>query len=123
VLVVDDEPSVRRVAQRLLEVMGHECDVAEGSADALELARQHDYELVICDYRLAGETGDAVVEGLARVAPQLVPRTAIATGATTEGRVVELIGMYGLRLIAKPYGRPQLAELLAAVRAGDSAGT
>lgn len=108
---------MRRVAQRLLQVMGHECDVAEGSSDALELIGQHDYQLVICDYRLSGETGDVVVEGIERVAPHLLPRTAIATGATTEGQVVQLIGMFGLRLIAKPYGKAQLAELLAEVTA------
>ncbi len=112
VLVIDDEPSLRKVCQRLIASMGHECSIAESSAGAFELARGNDFDVVLCDYRLAGETADAVVAGFEQFAPQLVGRTVIATGATTDPGVVSLTQRYNLKLIAKPYGVEDLAALL-----------
>ena len=113
VLVVDDEPSLRKVCQRLIASMGHECETAENTATALALAAEIDFDVVLCDYRLATETADQVIDGFARMAPHLVPRTIIATGATTDAGVVDLTARYGLRLIAKPYGAEELLRLIA----------
>ncbi len=113
VLVVDDEPSLRKVCQRLVVSMGHECSVAEGSASAVALASVDDFDVVLCDYRLATETADAVIAGFVKHAPQLIERTVIATGATTDAGVVDLTTRFGLRLMAKPYGGDELAGLIA----------
>ena len=113
VLVVDDEPSLRKVCQRLVISMGHECAVAEGSVSAVALAAQDDFEVVLCDYRLASETAAAVIAGFAEHAPHLVQRTVIATGATTDAGVVDLTTRFGLRLLAKPYGGDELAGIIA----------
>jgi CheY-like chemotaxis protein len=112
VLVVDDEPSLRRVCQRLVTSLGHACDTAGTAADAAELAAAINYDLVICDYRLAGETADDVVAALEAVAPQLLPRTVVATGATADPSVIELVALHGLHLIAKPYGKSEIEALL-----------
>jgi signal transduction histidine kinase len=112
VLVVDDEPSLRKVCQRLISSMGHVCDVAENSAAAIDLAQRNEFDVVLCDYRLASETANDVVAGFERVAPQLVQRVVIATGATTDAGVVELTERYGLKLIAKPYGAEDLAAVI-----------
>ena len=123
VLVIDDEPSLRRVCQRLVQSMGHECEVAESSAEGIALAASHDFDLVLCDYRLATETAADVIEGLARVAPHLIERTVIATGATTDAGVVELTERYGLKLVGKPYGVEELAAVIAEARARVTAGS
>ncbi|KAA0239625.1 response regulator [bacterium] len=112
-LVVDDEPSLRVLSQRLIGSMGHECAVAPDSATATALAQEQGFDLVICDYRLATETAGAVIAGFQQVAPGLVERTVIATGATTDPGVVELVERHNLRLIAKPYGIDEIAALLA----------
>jgi signal transduction histidine kinase/transcriptional regulator with GAF, ATPase, and Fis domain/ActR/RegA family two-component response regulator len=112
VMVVDDEPSLRKVCQRLIASLGHECETAENAAAALELARGHDFDVVLCDYRLATETADQVLEGFAQIAPQLIPRTIIATGATTDPGVLRVVAQYGLKLIAKPYGVEELSAII-----------
>lgn len=117
VLVVDDEPSLRKVCQRLIASMGYECSTAENSAEASELAAANAYDVVLCDYRLGSETADDVVSQFERVAPGLIPRIVIATGATTDAGVVELTERYGLRLMAKPYGAEELAGMIARVAA------
>lgn len=111
-LVVDDEPSLRILSQRLITSMGHECAIAPDSATAIALAREQEFDLVICDYRLASETADAVVAGFLQVAPGLVERTVIATGATTDPGVVDIVQRHKLHLVAKPYGIDEIANLL-----------
>ncbi|MBA4179472.1 MAG: hypothetical protein C0506_02690 [Anaerolinea sp.] len=122
VLVVDDEPSLRKVCQRLIQSMGHECEVADSSTAALAFAASQDFDLILCDYRLATETADTVISGLVTVAPHLIRRTIIATGATTDPGVLELAGRHGLTLIAKPYGAEELAEIIAAAQRRATAG-
>jgi two-component system, NtrC family, response regulator AtoC len=56
VLVVDDEPSVRASVRTILEGT---CEVLEaaGGAEALDLLRTHDVDLVMLDQRMPGEAG------------------------------------------------------------------
>lgn len=118
VLVIDDEPSLRKVCQRLIGSLGHACETAANTQAALAIAATGEFDIVLCDYRLATETADQVLEGFARVAPQLIPRTVIATGATTDAGVVRLVEEYGLKLIAKPYGVEELSRIIEESRAG-----
>jgi two-component system NtrC family sensor kinase len=112
VLVVDDEPNLRKLARRMVEALGHQCDVAEGVADATELAARYEYDLVLCDYRIAAAVADDVVEALVEVAPSLIARTVIATGAISDSGVDDLAGRFGLRVLGKPYGMEEIAGLL-----------
>jgi CheY-like chemotaxis protein len=112
VLVVDDEPSLRKVCQRLIASLGHECETAENADAALELAALQDFDVVLCDYRLAAETADQVLEGFARIAPQLIPRTIIATGAMTDPGVLQVVERFGLTVLAKPYGVEELSKII-----------
>lgn len=113
ILVVDDEPTLRMLCQRLVWSLGHKCDVADGSASVSKLAGEGSYDVILCDYRLRGETADEVVAAIAAVAPEMVGRVVISSGATTDADVVALAEKYGLALIAKPYGIGELAAAIA----------
>jgi signal transduction histidine kinase/ActR/RegA family two-component response regulator/transcriptional regulator with GAF, ATPase, and Fis domain len=118
ILVIDDEPSLRKVCQRLIASMGHDCAVAESAAEALRLTAAANFDLILCDYRLATETADLFVDGLASATPALIERVVIATGATTDTGVIELTERYQLKLIAKPYGVDDIARVIAEVTSG-----
>jgi signal transduction histidine kinase/ActR/RegA family two-component response regulator len=122
VLVIDDEPSLRKVCRRLVESLGHRCLDAENSARALELAAQADPDIVLCDYRLAAETADAVFAGFEAQLPHLIPRTILATGATTDAGVVALVERYGVELLPKPYGVEEIGRILRERLGEDGAG-
>jgi DNA-binding NtrC family response regulator len=100
--------------------MGHDCDVAESAAEALRLTAAANFDLILCDYRLATETADLFVDGLASAAPALIERVVIATGATTDTGVIELTERYQLKLIAKPYGVDDIARVIAEVTSGSA---
>ena len=57
VLVIDDEPQIRRVMRTTLESRGYEVDEAGSGEQALELIRSLKYELILLDINLPGKTG------------------------------------------------------------------
>jgi two-component system cell cycle response regulator CpdR len=58
ILVVDDEPSVRRAIQMLLGHDGHEVRTVDSGETALALLEQDLFDLVITDYSMEGMKGD-----------------------------------------------------------------
>jgi CheY-like chemotaxis protein len=66
VLVVDDHPSFRRFARRLLESAGFAVvDEAEDGASAIDAVRAHGPDVVLLDVLLPDTTGFEVAEALA----------------------------------------------------------
>jgi DNA-binding response OmpR family regulator len=57
VLVVDDYPSAGRASSALLEVLGHECRVAETGEAALVLFESFAPDIVVLDLDLPGHSG------------------------------------------------------------------
>jgi DNA-binding response OmpR family regulator len=57
ILVVDDEPQIRRVVCSMLATKGYEVVDASTGEDALKLLRSEKYDLVLLDNILPGITG------------------------------------------------------------------
>ncbi len=114
VLVVDDEPGIRRMAERLLASAGHQVRCAATVGEAAAAVREWKPDAVLCDYRLQGETADAVLKELRGIDPAYVGRVLLVTGATSDRGVVELAERYGLSVLAKPFGREELLAAIAA---------
>lgn len=57
ILLVDDDPDVHLVCRAVLRRRGHEVADAESGAQALQLANEGDFDVVIMDRRMPGMTG------------------------------------------------------------------
>lgn len=55
ILVVEDEPSTREAVQRFLQFRGHHVATAADSEAALQRASESPPEVLVCDWKLAGE--------------------------------------------------------------------
>jgi len=64
ILVVDDDPGMRRMLRRLLEPLGHEVLVAEGGMQALDLASRTPVDLVLSDLKMPELDGLALLQNL-----------------------------------------------------------
>jgi CheY-like chemotaxis protein/two-component sensor histidine kinase len=71
VLVVDDDPDVRRFAGTALLALGHRVCEVEGGRQALEAARLARPDVVLMDYAMPGMTGAEAAEALAHEHPGL----------------------------------------------------
>ena len=84
-LVVDDYPVNRELLHDQLALLGFASDVAQSGTDALQLASQHRYDLVLTDLNMPGMSGYALARCLRDLAPAL-PIIAVTAHATERER-------------------------------------
>lgn len=111
VLVVDDEPQIRRALATNLRARGYVVDLAEDGERALVLAADHHPDLVILDLGLPGIDGVEVVHGLRGWSD--VP-IVILSVREAEADKVEALDAGADDYVTKPFG---MNELLARMRA------
>jgi signal transduction histidine kinase len=79
-LVIDDEPEIRRGLQAMLRRFGR-VDVAESAAEARALLSPGvRYDLVLCDLMMPGESGEELYSWITSARPDLAARVAYVTG-------------------------------------------
>ena len=64
ILVVDDEPSLRRTFEAFLTGDGHEVATASHYQEALKQTEQADFDLIFSDIQLGGQTGIDLLRSL-----------------------------------------------------------
>lgn len=113
-LLVDDEESIRKVAQSTLERFGYQVVTASNGAEAVSayVRQAGSVALVITDMMMPVMDGPALVIALKSLNPQI--RVIGSSGLTSNGRMVAAIGAGVTHFIPKPY---TAATLLKTVRA------
>jgi signal transduction histidine kinase/CheY-like chemotaxis protein len=112
VLVVDDEAVVRKLLQEMLRSeFGCDVDLAPNGAEALELAGQTEYHLVISDIRMPVMAGTEFYLRLRERQPKLAQRFAFITGHPGEKDLRNEIARWDVPVIAKPFTISRLTEV------------
>ena len=104
ILVVDDDPAVRRVVAALFSREGHRVDAAASGADAVRLASAERYDLVIADH-LASAGGVPLAAALASLHGGAAPRLILST---SDSRPVA--DSQGPRTLHKPFDLRDLKQ-------------
>ncbi|HXG55771.1 MAG TPA: PAS domain S-box protein [Vicinamibacterales bacterium] len=114
ILVVDDEPAIRRIAQRTLEAFGYRVLLAADGADAVALYERHraEIDVVLTDMMMPRMDGTATIQELVRLDPQV--RIVSASGLVADATAAGAAGARVLYFLHKPY---TAETLLTAVRA------
>jgi DNA-binding NtrC family response regulator len=101
VLVVDDEEGVRASVRAILDGTG--CDVidAENGADALDVLRRREVDLVMLDQRMPGEPGIDVLPKIKAFDPSIV--VVIATAVRDVKTAVEAMRLGAWDYLVKPF--------------------
>lgn len=112
VILVEDQPDLRRLVGRALDGMGLEVVMFEGvqSAEAGFAAYQGVPDLFITDVALGDGNGLDLAEQL--LVDGRVERVVITTGNADFDRVEELVSQYGCRVLMKPFRIRQLNQLV-----------
>ena len=114
VLVVDDEPAMRRALAANLKARGYEADVAATGEEALSLAAGRHPDLVLLDLGLPGMGGMDVIHGLRGWTT--VP-IVILSARESERDKVAALDAGADDYVTKPFGMDELfARLRAALR-------
>lgn len=80
ILIVDDEPALRRTLERALRSCGFDVTAVSDPHLAYELLESAEPDLVLLDLHLPGLAGDALFLALARRWPRLSGRVVLMTG-------------------------------------------
>ncbi|MEZ4371346.1 MAG: ATP-binding protein [Polyangiaceae bacterium] len=108
VLVVEDDPAVRRTVVSVLEELGYRVLEASTAADAFELLQQTDVDLLLTDVVLGGTaSGPELVERARERMPSL--NIIFMTGYAEQH--LSAVGR-DAHILKKPFRAPELARLL-----------
>ena len=118
ILLVDDDPSVRKVVGDMLERSAHRVVAAADGAQALTaLLARKDIELVVSDHCMPGMDGLTLTRRIKELRPDLP--VVIMTGYCDLESYLCAIGLGVVRYISKPVG---MRDLQMVVQAAMSSG-
>jgi len=114
ILVVDDEPQIRRVMRAALTATGYEVSDARSGEEAVEKLGDERFDLILLDVNLPGMSGMDACRVIRH--ETLVPDVPIImlTVRNAEKDIVEALDAGADDYVVKPFGTP---ELLARIRA------
>jgi len=111
ILVVDNEPQIRRIMRTALTGAGYEVDDAKTGEEALEKLREYRPELVLLDINMSGMGGLAACREIRASANIAI---IMLTVRNSEADKVEALDAGADDFVTKPFSTP---ELLARIRA------
>jgi len=103
ILVVDDEPGIRRALRRLVEKRGWEVVEAGTAEEALEVVRQGGIDAAICDIRMPGGSGLSFYDEVVKSHPDLRGKIVFLTAAAQESEIQDKVEERGVPLLSKLY--------------------
>jgi len=116
VLVVDDEPNIRRTLRVALEAMGHEAAEAASGAEALRQVERRPCDVALVDLRLGAESGLDLLEALIEQAPRLA--VVVITAHASVDTAVAAMRRGAFDYLPKPFTPALVRAVLDAGRPG-----
>ncbi len=110
ILVVDDDIRICGILQEFLCNKGFNASGAHGGAEAIELIKNEEFDLVLCDYVMPGVTGYDVARSLTVLDER--PKIGIITGWSELLRTKEKEEMNVDFLIKKPFDFSELESFI-----------
>ncbi len=113
VLIVDDEPSIRRTTRIAVESSGHSAFEAPNAAKAVKAAEDEGFDAVFLDLKLGSDDGMEVLGRLMKVKPS--PAVILFTAYANIATAVEAMRRGAFDFIPKPFTPDQIRTVLAKV--------
>ena len=107
VLIVDDEELYRRALERILTRVGYSVSVARDASEALLLASQQPFDLVLSDVQMPGINGIELVRQLHELDPDLPCIVITGYGSPSVGRTLRAGAFWYLE---KPFDQSHLTS-------------
>jgi DNA-binding NtrC family response regulator len=108
ILVVDDEAIVRESIRDWLKLSNYDVSTAESGEEALAMIENQDFNIMVLDIRLPGESGIGVLAKAKSISPKL---KSIITAYPTEDTVTEAKSL-GLSIILLNSNNEDLERLI-----------
>ena len=111
-LVIDDEESILTLIQDILRSEGHHVEAAGSGQAALELILQHDFDVIVSDWKMPGLDGMNLYQELLTRKPEAARRMLFMTGDVIKDSFQNFLKQHARTCLSKPFA---LREFHAAV--------
>lgn len=115
ILVIDDEPTIRKNVGRLLEGAGYRVRTAGTGDEAMALVRNEHFDAAICDLHIPGVSAVRLCEQIWLAAPELAGRLIVVSGDLAGDGVDDLVERTQVPPISKPFTAADLLQAVGAV--------
>ncbi len=113
-LIIDDEPSIRESLETLLTLEGFDVTLASDGPRGLDVLSRSEFDLLLLDLALPGETGIDLLPRITAMHPELPVIMITAFG--TVGNVVDAIRAGAENFVQKPWDNEKLlADIRSAI--------
>jgi DNA-binding response OmpR family regulator len=113
VLVVEDDPAIRRLVTMVLQRSGFQVDVAADGLEAVLKLGISEYEVIVLDLMMPNLDGFTFLNTFAREEPERL-RKVIVTSAASPAVIRERMDLDPFKVLPKPF---DIGELVSTVRA------
>jgi two-component system KDP operon response regulator KdpE len=117
ILVIDNEPQIRRVMRTILIPEGFDVDDAKSGNEALDYLRSGEYDLVLLDIDMPGMTGIETCRAIRALSDMPI---IMLTARTAEKDKVEALDAGADDYITKPFSTPELLARVGAALTRES---
>ena len=107
--MVDEDPSVHRLLSALFAPDGHAVEAVRSGEQALRLAQEGRYDLIIADLRVAAGTSKPFARALLDACPEVRSRLVVACSGEEE--LPAGPGEYPLHRLSKPFNLRDLRSM------------
>jgi PAS domain S-box-containing protein len=119
ILVMDDDQDICEVAAGMLEILGYECEVAEGGEQAIAMYRKYHnvnrpYDAVILDLTIVGGLGGEEALAELKAIDENV-HAIVSSGYNTDETEADYLAKGFSGVLSKPYRSADLGRVLKAV--------
>jgi len=112
VLVVEDEPAICELCQRVLAGEGFEVDIAANGKVAQDMIEEKQYDLCLIDIKMPIMNGKALYLWLKEKHPQQASRVIFTTGSVMGGDTTTFLEQRGRPFLPKPFTPDELKAIL-----------
>ena len=112
ILIVEDEPAICDLCQRVLSSVYFKIDIAANGKVAQDMIEEKQYDLSMVDIKLPIMTGQELYHWLQEKHPQLVSRVIFTTGDVTSGDTQSFLEQTGRPFIPKPFTPAELKAVM-----------
>ncbi len=107
VLIIDDNPVIRKVSEKILEKYGYVSLSAKDGTEGVKQYKKHRPDIVILDLILPGISSLEVLRQLKKIEPNV--KILVSSGLIQEGEAADLLQEGALAFMQKPFDAKRLA--------------
>jgi CheY-like chemotaxis protein len=120
ILVIDDDPAMLRLIQRVLTRAGHEVELAKDGVEGLTLFSTGEFSVVVTDVLMPNQDGIETIRELRRQAPEIKIIAVSGGGIANTAIFLKIARDLGAdSILAKPFQLDDLLQLVGTATAQD----